>query len=307
MAQVTPHKFHSGQRRLLDAVLVPVFPAEGNRLLGDLKDTRVADGGARHIIAQVLERGGSGAGRLNMHAPIFGPDLGIDLPAFLIQQTAEVLPEGRLQVRQMEQAIGFLHTHELAVSIQPGAGNHAVDVRMASHALVPGMQSGGEAVDVGAEFFGGGELFAQRPGDGGKEHVVSLLGQGTKEATAQLGGNSKGDQEIRSIDQLAQFALNPALGGARSALGTGFVIAGMISEVKSSAWFAIKDAPAQLRGAAMGDGPNGAALGFGKGRLRFQKGRQKTAQRPNHGGGEAHDAGGGSWRCRSRRKASRVL
>jgi hypothetical protein len=62
------------------------------------------------------------------------------------------------------------------------------------------------------------------------------------------------------MDPFAQFALDPAVRGQRTALGTGFVIAGVIGEVDVSTGFAGKGAPTQGRGAAMSDGPDSAAL-----------------------------------------------
>jgi len=50
------------------------------------------------------------------------------------------------------------------------------------------------------------------------------------------------------------------VGGHGTALRAGFVIAGVIGEMNFVAGFANKGAPAQSRGAAMSDRPDGAAL-----------------------------------------------
>ena len=53
---------------------VAILPLEGNGAVGDLEDSRVADGGAGDIGAQIFEGGGTVAGGLNVHAPILVPD-----------------------------------------------------------------------------------------------------------------------------------------------------------------------------------------------------------------------------------------
>ena len=44
-----------------------------------------------------------------------------------------MLAEGGLQVRQVEQELGIVNAHKLALFIQAGAGNQAVNVRMELH------------------------------------------------------------------------------------------------------------------------------------------------------------------------------
>ena len=74
-----------------------------------------------------------------------------------------------------------------------------------------------------------------------------------------------------------------------AALGTGAVIAGVISEVNVAALFAGKGTPAQCRGAATGDGTDGAVLCRRKSRSSLEQFRDKAAQRLQHCGGSAHD------------------
>jgi len=75
----------------------------------------------------------------------------------------------------------------------------------------------------------------------------------------------------------------------RAALRTGFVIAGVKGKMDMPAIFAGKGTPAQCRGAAMSDGPDGAMLLRGKRRSRFKQLRNKTAQRSQHRGGSVHE------------------
>jgi hypothetical protein len=150
---------------------------------------------------------------------------------------------------------------------------------MKPQTLVPGVQHGGKAVDLGTQCLVGGELFRERPGEGAKEQVVGLLGVRPEETLPQLGGQGEGDQEVRRINEFSQLALHPPGGGAFSALRTGFVVARMVGEVNPSAGFTFKNPPAQGRGAAMGNRPDGATLGRRKSRVGLKKLRQKTAQR----------------------------
>ena len=104
-----------------------------------------------------------------------------------------------------------------------------------------------------------------------------------------MGGESEGDQEVGRVDQFMNSAGHPAARGQGAALWAGFVVAGMIGEMDMAAGVANKGPPTQSRSAAMGDGPDGAMLmsesaGAGCAQL-----RDKTAQRPQHGGRSAHE------------------
>jgi len=94
----------------------------------------------------------------------------------------------------------------------------------------------------------------------------------SEELAAQLGGQREGDQEIGRAHQFGHFAGDPARGRLAAALRAGLVIAGVPGEVNAPAAFVFtgKSVPAQSRGAAMGDGPDGAALVGRKRRGRFQ-------------------------------------
>ena len=176
-----------------------------------------------------------------------------------LEQPVKVLAEGVLQLRQVNQELRVLHAHELAAKVQAHTRNEAMDMRMKAELLVPGVQHGGEAVDGGAQALVGRELFGERSGCGGEEQVVSFPGVRPEEAAAQFGRQREGDEEVRRLDELALFALNPSGVGRAAALRAGFVIAGMKGEVLPSA-LAIKELTAQRRGAATGDGPDGAVL-----------------------------------------------
>ena len=72
---------------------------------------------------------------------------------------------------------------------------------------------------------------------------------------------------------------------SRSTLRTGLVVAGVPGQVLPAATFAVKELTAQSRGAAMGDGPDSAALLREKRGSGLEEVRQKPPQRLHDGGG----------------------
>src|SRR5687768_3867651 len=86
LAQIAPDKLNAGERESFVAVAgVPILPAEGNGVVGDLEEAPIADGGAGHVSAEVFEGAGAVAGRLNVHTPILAPDTGVHLPLVLFK------------------------------------------------------------------------------------------------------------------------------------------------------------------------------------------------------------------------------
>ena|SRR3974390_2854739 len=86
VSQIAADKLYAGQSKRLAAVVMgTVFPAEGDGLGSDGEQTRIIDGGASDISAQILKGGSSGACRLNVHTPLLGPDLRVDLPIVLFE------------------------------------------------------------------------------------------------------------------------------------------------------------------------------------------------------------------------------
>ena len=120
--------------------------------------------------------------------------------------------------------------------------------------------NGGKAADVRPQSLGGSKFLGQRLRTRSKEHVVGLFGERAEEAPAQFAWEREGDQEVGRAHEFAQPAVDPTGGGLASALRAGFVIAGMECEVDLAASFAREAAPAQCRGAAMSDRPDGAPV-----------------------------------------------
>ena len=266
-----------------------IFPAERDGLAGDGEQACVIDSGAGDIGAQVFKGGSTGASWLDVHTPLLAPDLRIHLPIVLLEQPVEVLSEGTLQMRQIDQEPVTADPDIVAGGIEPGARNQTVNMGMELQTLVPGMEHGSKAAGGGAQTLIPGEFFRQGGCHGGEEQVESFFSKGAKETTAQLGGKGEGDQEVGSVNQFMEFACHPAARGQGATLGAGFMIAGVIGEVNLMAGVTNKGAPPQSRGAAMSDGPDGAALLRPERRLGGLELRQKSAQRPDDGGALGHE------------------
>jgi len=201
VTEVTTRKLHTRQSQGAIFVLAgAIFPAEGNGVLIDLENAGVGDGGVGDVSPEVFEGAGPGTAGLDVHAPILAPDLRIDLPVVVFEQSIEVLAESGLEVRQMQQEPRFFDAHELVALVETGAGHQAMNVRMKLQFLGPGVQDGDEAVDVSAQSFISGQLFTQSAGSRGEEQVVGLVRPRTEETTAQFCWQSEGDEEVRRVD-----------------------------------------------------------------------------------------------------------
>ena len=103
MPQIAPDELDTREGQDLVPVVLAIPPAEGDRLVGDLENARVADGGPGDIGAEVFEGGGPGAGRLDVNAPLQTPHRRIDRPILLFEEPVTMLPEGGLEVIEMHQ------------------------------------------------------------------------------------------------------------------------------------------------------------------------------------------------------------
>ena len=164
----------------------------------------------------------------------------------------------------MDKIAGILDANDFAFGVEAGSGNQAVQMRMELHVLAPGVKDGHETADLGAESLGRGQFFGQGGGNGRKEQIVELFGKGAEEAGAQFLRQGESHHEVRGVDLLLQAALHPDLGGGLAATRAGFVVAAMEGKMIGSAICAGKAGASHGRGSAMGDGPDGAALGAGK-------------------------------------------
>ena len=290
MPQITRHELHTSQRTSLRAIAgIPILPAERDGILPHPNHSRIADGRARHVVSQILQRAGSIARGLDVHTPVLAPDVRIDLPFVALKKLPQMLSEGRLQQWQVEQELGILDAYEATTLAQTGAGYQAVNMRMEPQYLVPGVQHRREAVDVGPKPLGGRQLLREGAGDRSEEQIISLLGEGSPKAGTQLSREGKRDQEVGSIHEFLQLALNPLGGGGPPALRAGLVIAGVPREVSLFAARARKGLPTHSLRAAIGNRPDGAALIPGQRRRRLLELRQEPTQRPKYRGRNGHE------------------
>lgn len=284
VAQVAFDKLPSGHGFGLEAFFVAVLPEEGDGLVGEGNDAMVADDAAGDVSAEIPDGVGAGAGRLDVDAPFLGPDSGIDLPATDFEEAAEMVPECASEEFVFHQVIRLLHADDFACGGDACAGDQEVQMRMELHLLAPGVEDGDEAADKRREALGGGEFFGHRGGHGRKEQIVELFGKGTEEAGSQFLRQRESHHKVGSVDLLLKTPLDPGGGGGAAAARAGFVIAAVESEVVLSARRAGIARPSHGRSAAMGDGPDGAALGAGERRVGLQKLRQETQKHLGDGG-----------------------
>jgi hypothetical protein len=163
-----------------------VFPTEGDGVIGDLDDAGIVDGSACDVSAEIAQSGAAGTGGLDVNAPGFVPDGGIDLPVVFFEQPVKVLAKGSLQMFEENQIMGLFRANEFSPRIESDARHQAMDVWMKTELLVPGVKHGGEAVNGGAQSFVGGKFFRERTRHSGKEKVESFFGVRSKEEAAQF-------------------------------------------------------------------------------------------------------------------------
>ena len=97
MPQIPLGKFHAGNAPGIDPIARgAILPAEGDRVIGDRQDPGIAEGGAGYLGPQIFERGSAAARRLDVHAPVHAPDLGVHLPVMSLKQPVPVLAKGAL-------------------------------------------------------------------------------------------------------------------------------------------------------------------------------------------------------------------
>jgi len=269
-----------------------VFPGKRDRALVEGEDTGVADGSAADIGAEILDSPFTVSKALEMHAPVFLPNRGIngwqvgvflksdELAKFLMEE----MTEGASQHWLWHQEAGTLDAHNVALRIDARSWHDAVDMRMEEQTLVPGVQDHGEPALVGPEPAWVGKAFRESPGCRRKEELVEISGSRAKEEWAELFGQREGDHEVGSADAFAEFPFHPLSGGLFAALGAGPMIAGMIGELSAPAFGAGMEMPAHGRGAATGKRPDGTTPRSSLLRMIPQVVRQKAAQRPDHGG-----------------------
>ena len=132
-----------------------------------------------------------------------------------------------------------------------------MDVQMKPELTGPGLQHA-HKTQFAAQVFGLGGDVLKSGGALAEEQRVELLLVGLKKS-AEFFGKSERDQEVRDGQQFGLLACDPLGGVLMAALGTRFVIAGMISELEVAIVAAISFT-AKGRGATRQNGLDGALV-----------------------------------------------
>ncbi len=110
--------------------------------------------------------------------------------------------------------------------IETAGGNDAVEMRMQSQVLSPGVQNAEEA-DLGSEVLGVGRNFEHGLSAGAEEQIVEQPWIALTERV-QLVGQGKDDVEVGHAEQILFAPCQPALACLGLALGTVAVATGVI-------------------------------------------------------------------------------
>ena len=248
MAEVAGDELDAGHFFHPPGVAVsPVFPREGDARFVDGKDAGVGDGGAADIGAEILDGPPAVTEGLEMHAPVFFPNAGIDGGQRLIgrkelakrkELACEELPERASQHGLRHEEPGALDANHAARDIDARPRHDAVEMRMEEQAPVPSVKDHREPSALGAEPARVGKRGGKRLGRRREKHLMDLPGSLREEEGAQLFGHGERDHEVGSPDAFGQFAPDPPGGGLPAALRTGAVVAGMEGEAARSALLA---------------------------------------------------------------------
>ena len=164
----------------------------------------------RDVGAEVFDGGGSRTKGLDVDAPVGVPEGGVHLPIACLEAGTEVPPEGGLESGNRNEERVVFANKDIAIGIKSGGGNNDVEMRVEVELLVPSVENGGEPAGGGTEPLWVGQAIVQSGGGRGEEryHKRSWR-EGRKTTLAQLRGQGEGDHEVRGLDALGQFALDP--------------------------------------------------------------------------------------------------
>ena len=112
--------------------------------------------------------------------------------------------------------------------VETAGGNDAVEMRMQSQVLPPGVQDAEEA-DLGSEVLGVGGNLKHGLSGGAEEQIIEQPWIALTERV-QLVGQGKDDVEVRYAEQVLFAACEPALTRLGLALGTVAVATGVIGD-----------------------------------------------------------------------------
>ena len=112
--------------------------------------------------------------------------------------------------------------------IETAGGNNAVEMRMQSQVLSPGVQNAEEA-DLGSEVLGVGGNLKHGLGGGAEEQIIEQPWIALTERV-QLVGQGKDDVEVRYAEQVLFASCQPTVTCLRLAFGTVSVATGIIGD-----------------------------------------------------------------------------
>ena len=244
------------------AALLAVAVGEGDvvAVVGD--NAFGAERGAINIGGQVFEGGFSAADGLDIGDPILGPnpfwDLGEECGLVPGQGLFEAVAKTRGQdgLRQ-EIVLAFGTDPAQVIGGESAGGDDAVDMGMETQVAGPGLKDG-EQAEFGSEILMGAADVLQRAGAVAQQEGVADFLMRADEG-AQLCGDSEGDQIIRHWEESAPLALEPLGGIGMATLGTGAMIAGVISKVLAAA-IALEELASEGGGPAGKNGRDGAPV-----------------------------------------------
>jgi len=92
VTKIAPDEFGPGNRFGFELVVGAILPKKGDGAAGDRNDPAVRNHTAGDVVAKIANGMGAGTGRLNVNAPVFGPNGGINLPIRMLGFAASCAP-----------------------------------------------------------------------------------------------------------------------------------------------------------------------------------------------------------------------
>src|SRR3984957_20358907 len=155
-----------------------------------------------------------------------GREVGSTLTGYSLQEIEKLAAEDAAEDLDREEEGIFRMNPARVAWIETARGNDAVEMRMQSQVLSPGVQNAEEA-DLGSEVLGVGRNFEHGLSAGAGEEIVERAGVVVTERI-QLVGQGKDDVEVGHAEQILFAPCQPAQACLSLALGTVAVATGVI-------------------------------------------------------------------------------
>ena len=155
-----------------------------------------------------------------------GREVGSTLTGSSLQEIEKLAAEDAAEDLDGEEK-GIFRMNPVRIAwIEAAGGNHAVEMRMQSQVLSPGVENAEEA-DLGSEVLGVGRNLEHGLSAGAKEQIVKQPWIALAERV-QLVGQGKDDVEVGDAEQILFAPCQPSLACLGLALGTVAVATGII-------------------------------------------------------------------------------